>query len=112
MASFSRRSAIRIGLGGLSGALFSSTAFSAPQQIGILTGPVTGSYYSLGRVLANALTTQDCLISAISSNGAFLNVGHVGAQLADTALCQEPAPPGVPPGKAGFDATCALCHGA
>src|ERR1700722_9452538 len=88
MASFSRRSAIRIGLGGLSGALFSSTAFSAPQQIGILTGPVTGSYYSLGRVLANALTTQDCLISAISSNGAFLNVGHVGAQLADTALCQ------------------------
>ena len=31
--------------------------------------------------------------------------------LAGTALCQEPAPPGVPPGKAGFDATCALCHG-
>ncbi|WP_168213076.1 MULTISPECIES: TAXI family TRAP transporter solute-binding subunit [unclassified Bradyrhizobium] len=88
MASFNRRSAIRIGLGGLSGALFSSNAYSGPQQIGILTGPVTGSYYSLGRVLANALTTQNRLISAISSNGAFSNVGHVGALLADTAFCQ------------------------
>jgi uncharacterized protein len=89
MASFSRRAVLQFGLTSLSSALIASDAWSAPpQQIGILTGPATGSYYSLGSVVAAALTTQDFLVSAISSNGAFSNLGHIGAPLADTALSQ------------------------
>jgi TRAP transporter TAXI family solute receptor len=88
MALFSRRVSIQFGLAGLSGAVLGRRAWSAPQQIGILTGPTAGSYYSLGNVIAAALTTEDFLVSAISSNGALSNLERVGAPLADTALSQ------------------------
>jgi TRAP transporter TAXI family solute receptor len=88
MDSISRRAAIQLGLAGLSDTLLGTKAWATPQQIGILTGPATGSYYSLGKIVAAGLTTQDLLVSAISSNGAFSNLDHVGAPFADTALSQ------------------------
>ena len=88
MVSYDRRTALRIGASGLGGAVLGFRAEAAVQRVGILTGPATGAYYSLGKIVAGAITSQELLVSAISSNGAFSNVGHVGAPFADSALSQ------------------------
>jgi len=81
-ASISRRTAMQLGaslaaLGSLADMAFAQTKFF---RIG--TGGTGGTYYPIGGLIANAISTPELNVSAVSSNGSVANVnGIIGGSM-------------------------------
>jgi TRAP transporter TAXI family solute receptor len=82
MTSVTRRQALRLGAASAAAATFGGAAFAQQKFFRIGTGGTGGTYYPIGGLIGNAISSDKINVSAVATNGSVANVnGIVGGSM-------------------------------
>src|SRR6187397_1811594 len=82
MAITTRREALKLGAAMGLGAVLAGPAFAQQKFFRIGTGGTGGTYYPIGGLIGNAISTEKINVSAVATNGSVANVnGIVGGSM-------------------------------
>src|SRR6478672_10889781 len=82
MAITTRRAALKLGASMGLGAVLAGPAFAQQKFFRIGTGGTGGTYYPIGGLIGNAISTTTINVSAVATNGSVANVnGIVGGSM-------------------------------
>jgi len=86
--SMSRRGAMALAFGIAATAAFSGAALAQQQFFRIGTGGTAGTYYPVGGMIANAVSSDKISASAVASNGSVANVNAIVGGQAESGFAQ------------------------